>query len=183
MQLDPITEYILEKNKQLKEVAMKKESESGIKGINLTKLRKSNRWSQYEDSVKRLWKIAQIEDNKYVPKQLDKANISDSRFEKLIDDKYITVVGVTDNNKLVAMVAIDLHNEPPIAILYDLIVDPKERRKGYGTKLIEEATKEVKKHPGYYYLTLGVWHNNKNARAFYNKHGFKPYMHWMRKKI
>jgi ribosomal protein S18 acetylase RimI-like enzyme len=55
-----------------------------------------------------------------------------------------------------------------------LFVDPSSQRRGIGSALLSQALQSV---PGR--ITLDVFEENRGARAFYEKHGFRPRDRWM----
>ena len=72
--------------------------------------------------------------------------------------------------------------EDNYAFIYELVVLPEYRTKGYGRKLIEEAKKwaENRKLTS---IELNVLENNYSAKAFYERNGFEEYQIKLRKKI
>lgn len=72
--------------------------------------------------------------------------------------------------------------EDHYAFIYELVVLPEYRTKGYGRKLIEEAKKwaENRKLTS---IELNVLENNYSAKAFYERNGFEEYQIKLRKKI
>ena len=68
------------------------------------------------------------------------------------------------------------------AVIQDMYVKPAYRKKGIGTKLMEEVTNRIKKK-GVKNVRLSVLSENANAVRFYEKFGFKVYRYGMRKEI
>lgn len=57
-------------------------------------------------------------------------------------------------------------------VLFSIYIDPKMRRKGYGSSAIQAIKKHAKKNK-YRNLALEVYEHNVSAKAFYEKHGFR----------
>lgn len=72
--------------------------------------------------------------------------------------------------------------EDHYAFIYELVVLPEYRTKGYGKTLIEEAINWAKKR-NLDSIELNVLSNNYNARAFYDRIGFEEYQIKLRRKI
>ncbi len=68
------------------------------------------------------------------------------------------------------------------AVMHDMYVKPALRKKGIGTRLMEEAMKRIKKRD-IENVRLSVLSENVNAVRFYEKSGFKVYRYGMRKEI
>jgi ribosomal protein S18 acetylase RimI-like enzyme len=58
--------------------------------------------------------------------------------------------------------------------LHHLSVRPDYRRQGVGQRLLD-AVRSAGEEVGIALLTLDVWSFNESARAFFHRHGFKPY--------
>lgn len=64
--------------------------------------------------------------------------------------------------------------------LFDLITDPRQRNKGYGTKLVSSLLRWAQAN-GALYAYLQVMNNNQLARRLYAKFGFEEtYRYWYR---
>jgi len=59
--------------------------------------------------------------------------------------------------------------------LHAISVRPKHRRQGVGDALLE-AVRAAGKEQGITLLSADVWAFNENARAFFRRHGLKPYV-------
>ena len=57
--------------------------------------------------------------------------------------------------------------------IYNLVVNPKYRNKGYGSKLLKIAEKEIFKK--YNKVRLTPQDNNDSLRKFYSKNGYEGY--------
>ena len=57
--------------------------------------------------------------------------------------------------------------------IYNLVVNPKYRNKGYGSKLLKIAEKEIFKK--YNKVRLTPQDNNDSLREFYSKNGYEGY--------
>lgn len=68
------------------------------------------------------------------------------------------------------------------AVIHDMYVKQAYRKKGIGTRLMEEAMKRIKKRD-MENVKLSVLSENFNAVRFYEKFGFKVYRYGMRKEI
>lgn len=77
---------------------------------------------------------------------------------------------VCEDNKIVGFIIYSIIYER--AEIIDIIVDEKERRKGYGNKLIKKAIEDIKLNKCNN-ITLEVKMSNKGAITLYSKHGFK----------
>lgn len=72
--------------------------------------------------------------------------------------------------------------EDHYAFIYELVILPEYRTKGYGRQIIEAANMWAKKRK-LTSIELNVLNNNYNARAFYEKNGFEEYQIKLRKEI
>lgn len=72
--------------------------------------------------------------------------------------------------------------EDHYAFIYEIVILPEYRTKGYGRKIIEEATRWASKRK-LTSIELNVLSNNYSAKAFYESNGFKEYQIKFRKKI
>ena len=99
---------------------------------------------------------------------------------------------IEDDDKIVGYALIEKRAAPiqiyewfkpdEIAYIYERIVLPEYRCKGYGKILMEEATKWAKTR-NLTSLELNVLSNNYSARAFYENIGFEEYQLKLRKEI
>ena len=64
--------------------------------------------------------------------------------------------------------------------LEQIAVGPDSRKQGVGAALIDEAF-AVAKSLGFCDLELSVWDFNQDAQRLFQRKGFKPYLHRMRK--
>lgn len=105
------------------------------------------------------------------------------------DTDYILI---EDDDKIVGYALVEKRAAPSniyecfkpdeFAFINEIIILPEYRSKGYGRKIMEEATKWAKERK----LTsveLNVLSNNYSARAFYENIGFKEYQLKLRKEI
>lgn len=76
----------------------------------------------------------------------------------------------------------DSFKEDNYSFIYELIVLPEYRSKGYGKQLLDKA-KDWTKSRNLSSIELNVLSNNYNARAFYEKVGFEEYQIKLRKSI
>lgn len=72
--------------------------------------------------------------------------------------------------------------EDHYAFIYEIVILPEYRTKGYGRKIIEEATRWASKRK-LTSIELNVLSNNYSAKAFYESNDFKEYQIKFRKKI
>lgn len=76
----------------------------------------------------------------------------------------------------------DAFVEDHYAFIYELIVLPEYRVKGYGRKLMDEAHTWAKTR-NLTSIELNVLSNNHSAKAFYERNGFEEYQVKLRKEI
>lgn len=117
------------------------------------------------------------------PKDYIKASIMSN------DTDYILV---EDDDKIVGYALIEKRESPykeypsfkedSFAFIYELIVLPEYRLKGYGKSIIDEAYKWAKER-NLTSIELNVLENNYNARAFYERVGFEEYQIKLRKEV
>jgi ribosomal protein S18 acetylase RimI-like enzyme len=92
------------------------------------------------------------------------------------------------NAEVLGYIITKVEKYPPIYMLktygtiYDILVTSKYRRKGIGTKLLEEAL-EWFKSLGLERIELSIVPANIESSSFWKKHGFQEYMHKLFKKI
>lgn len=72
--------------------------------------------------------------------------------------------------------------EDHYAFIYEIVILPEYRTKGYGRKIIEEAIRWANKRK-LTSIELNVLSNNYSAKAFYESNDFKEYQIKFRKKI
>ncbi len=99
---------------------------------------------------------------------------------------------IEDDDKIIGYVLIEKRESPyktyesfkedEFAYIYEVVILPEYRLKGYGKYLIEEAQKWAKKR-NLKSIELNVLSNNYSAIAFYEKVGFENYQIKMRKNI
>lgn len=70
------------------------------------------------------------------------------------------------------------HHAHELVHLHQISVRPEHRRTGAGRALIE-AVRSAAKAQGIDLMTLDVWSFNEDARAFFAREGFTPYMERM----
>lgn len=80
-----------------------------------------------------------------------------------------SIIVLEDNNKLVSTVFICY--DPWCSFIYHLSVHPDYQKKGFGSKLMDEAEKRLKE-AGIKRPTLFVTENNQQVIAFYKKRGW-----------
>ena len=99
---------------------------------------------------------------------------------------------IEDDDKIVGYALIEERKSPydeydsfvedHYAFIYELVVLPEYRIKGYGRKLMEEAQKWAKSRK-LTSIELNVLSNNHSAKAFYERNGFEEYQVKLRKEI
>lgn len=99
---------------------------------------------------------------------------------------------IEDDDKIIGYLLIEKRESPyktyesfkedEFAYIYEVVILPEYRLKGYGKYLIEEAQKWAKER-NLKSIELNVLSNNYNAMAFYEKVGFENYQIKMRKNI
>ena len=99
---------------------------------------------------------------------------------------------VEDDDKIIGYALIEKREAPcneynsfkedNFAYIYEIIILPEYRFKGYGTELISKA-KEWAKLRNLTSIELNVLNNNYSARAFYENVGFEEYQIKMRKEV
>ena len=82
-----------------------------------------------------------------------------------------------DDNKLIGILNYMPSEFKSSCVVSWLAVLPNYKGMGIGTQLMEQAFLSMKKK--YKYVSLGVSHKNKPARALYDKEGFKPFGLWL----
>lgn len=105
------------------------------------------------------------------------------------DSDYIVI---EDDGKIIGYILIEKRESPyktyasfkedEFAYVYEVVILPEYRSKGYGKYLIDEANKWAKER-GLKSIELNVLSNNYNAIAFYEKTGFVDYQIKMRKDV
>ncbi len=105
------------------------------------------------------------------------------------DSDYIVI---EDDDKIIGYILIEKRESPykiydsfkedEFAYVYEVVILPEYRLKGYGKYLIDEANTWAKER-GLKSIELNVLSNNYNAIAFYEKVGFENYQIKMRKDV
>ncbi len=109
---------------------------------------------------------------------LSEENISNVKeyFYTLIDKKRI-IIGIL-KEQLIGFITYDDHqlplrNKSQGIIINDLYFSPEHRNKEYGSVLLRESIKYIRKNNIYGYILVRVNRENSNAIQFYSRHGFK----------
>jgi ribosomal protein S18 acetylase RimI-like enzyme len=99
---------------------------------------------------------------------------------------------IEDDNKVVGYALIEQRESPyteysafvedHFAYIYELVVLPEYRDKGYGKQIVKEAEKWAKDR-GLSSIELNCLSNNYDAKAFYEKTGFGEYQVKLRKNV
>jgi len=110
----------------------------------------------------------------------------------MINSSYSDYILIEDDDKIVGYALIEERKSPydeydsfvedHYAFIYELVVLPEYRIKGYGRKLMEEAQKWAKSRK-LTSIELNVLSNNHSAKAFYERNGFEEYQVKLRKEI
>lgn len=104
------------------------------------------------------------------------SNLQRVGLQKLLEDSEKgTILILKHNHEMIGMVnllfTISTALGSTVAILEDMVVIPSERRKGYGSNLLNAAIEYASKK-GCKRITLLTDSTNKKAQEFYGRHGF-----------
>lgn len=110
----------------------------------------------------------------------------------MINSSKADYIVIEDDDKIVGYALIEEREAPfkeytsfkkdKFAFIYELIVLPEYRSKGYGTRIIDEAVNWAKKRE-LTSIELNALSNNYSARAFYENVGFQEYQVKLRKEV
>ncbi|MBU0977165.1 MAG: GNAT family N-acetyltransferase [Nanoarchaeota archaeon] len=78
-------------------------------------------------------------------------------------------LGAFEKNRLIGVIQVDLLDRPKAWIFF-FDVNKEHRKKGLGTKLLNEIIKKIPK--GFYKLYVDLEKTDKEALKFYKAHGF-----------
>ena len=85
-------------------------------------------------------------------------------------DEFSNCLVIEENNKIIGFITYSIIYER--AEVIDIIIDEKERKKGYGNKLLSKVI-EIAKESNCTNITMEVNVNNESAIKLYKKNGFK----------
>lgn len=85
-------------------------------------------------------------------------------------DEFSNCLVIEENNKIIGFITYSIIYER--AEVIDIIIDEKERKKGYGNKLLSKVI-EIAKENNCTNITMEVNVNNESAINLYKKNGFK----------
>ncbi len=115
-----------------------------------------------------------------------------SFIKSMIGSTYSDYILAIEDEKVIGYILIEERHSPSkdyeafkednFAFIYEFVVLPEYRLKGYGKKLIEEAKNWAKKR-NLTSIELNVLSNNYSAIAFYENAGFNEYQIKYRKEI
>lgn len=106
---------------------------------------------------------------------------TDSDYILAIDDEKIIGYALIEE-RVSPYKEYDSFVEDHYAFIYELVMLPEYRNKGYGKKIIEEAIKWAKER-NLTSIELNALSNNYSARAFYERVGFEEFQVKLRKEI
>ena len=109
-------------------------------------------------------------------------------FQKNIDQEEFTFLLLEDDDLPVGYAWIEFRNYPASAFkksyksvyVHQISISENQRKKGYGSKLMEEIT-EIAKVNGMNKIELDYWFNNEVAKSFYKKNHFVTYREFVYK--
>jgi len=96
-------------------------------------------------------------------------------FEELCETAPICLVA-EENDQVIGMVAAEVDRPKKIGLIITLDVDPKYRRQGIGSQLMDRAEREMRRL-GVETCLLHVYTPHKSAEAFYRQRGYQPLAH------
>lgn len=105
----------------------------------------------------------------------------DSDYILAIDDERIVGYALIEE-RVSPYKEYDSFVEDHYAFIYEIVVLPEYRNKGYGKKIIDEAVKWAKSKK-LTSIELNALSNNYSARAFYERIGFKEFQVKLRKEV
>lgn len=111
-------------------------------------------------------------------------------FQKNIDKEEFTFLLLEDDGLPLGYAWIEFRNYPDSAFkkayksvyVHQISISENQRKKGYGSKLMEEIT-EIAKANGINKIELDYWFNNEVAMTFYEKNDFVTYQEFVYKDI
>lgn len=109
-------------------------------------------------------------------------------FQKIIDKEEFTFLLLEDDDLPLGYAWIEFRNYPDNAFkkpyksiyVHQISISENQRKKGYGSKLMEEIT-EMAKANGINRIELDYWFNNEIAKNFYKKNDFVKYREFVYK--
>lgn len=138
--------------------------------------------------------------NKYVhdlhknlyPEYFKEYNFEDIKafFQKIIDKEAFTFLLLEDDDQPLGYAWIEVRNYPDNVFkeayksiyVHQISISENQRKKGYGTKLMDEIT-DIAKVNDIKKIELDYWFNNEIAKNFYKKIGFTKYQEFVYKYI
>lgn len=131
--------------------------------------------------------LNQLNENIYNP-----ISFPESFIKSMIISKESDYILAIDDEKIIGYALIeervspfkeyDSFVEDHYAFIYEIVMLPEYRNKGYGKKIIEEVTKWAKSRM-LTSIELNALSNNYSARAFYERVGFEEFQVKLRKDI
>lgn len=124
----------------------------------------------------------------YIVPSIANADIWTSYILENLKKGVVEVLFARRNEELVGIISWDyptrtkLQTSKRFAIIYDLYVTPTCRRRGIGTRLMEEALKRIREE-AIEYVRLTVPSENVGALRFYDKFNFKVFRNEMSKEL
>ncbi len=139
------------------------------KGDEIVSIKRFDQINPFKSELYKLYKLSTMESNKASKDYYSPVTISPANFKKEITSS--TTLVYLRNGTPIGMVHI-LDGYDGAAFLRGFIVNPKNRREGIGTALLEKCFEVARKY-GHKKAELMIWANNPNAERLYSKHGFK----------
>jgi len=111
-------------------------------------------------------------------------------FKGIIHDERFIFLLVEDDGEAIGYAWIEIRNYPESPFkkayksvyVHQISVTETKRKKGYGSRLMKEIY-EIAKNKGIDWVELDYWLENKIAKDFYKKLGFKKYREFVHKEI
>lgn len=95
----------------------------------------------------------------------------------------LLLIAETAGEGVIGIVWIELqHRQTTGAWIYDIVIVPEQRGRGYGRALLRAAEREVEKH-GVKSIALNVFGGNTAARHLYESSGYEVTSLFMRKRL
>ncbi|MDQ0218779.1 GNAT family N-acetyltransferase [Peribacillus cavernae] len=126
------------------------------------------------------------------PKYFTEYNFEDMKemFKHLVDDDNFIFLVLEDNQNAVGYAWLEIRNYPghvfkkeyKSVYVNQISITETARKKGFGSKLMEEVYK-IAKNKHIDLIELDYWSNNNVAKDFYKKLGFKIYREFVYKEV
>lgn len=98
--------------------------------------------------------------------------LAEDSLSEMLKDPSITVYFLEEKNRLIGSLTVQKREDIRSAYIYDIVVFSQERKKGFGSYMIQSALKRLKEE-GIEKASLLVTDENKNALKIYREIGFE----------